>query len=203
MSVLTWLAGLLKAFADNKDAYEAIKDLAEMFAIIVGGFWTYLLFVKKREKYPRAKLGQIIVSWPLANSKIMLRTTVHVENTSEVLLQLSSGYTWIQQLKPLTPDFLKRIGDGTDIVKKDDTETRWHLLGERNYFKRSIMEIEPGEADELNAEFVIDSSVEQVLIYTYLENATKCPRSSLRKKREIGWSVSTIYDCIKQSPLKT
>jgi len=52
-------------------------------------------------------------------------------------------------------------------------------------------EIEPGESEEFHFDFTIHQSVSRVLVYSYLENATKRRR---RKKQKIGWQLSTVYE---------
>lgn len=44
-----------------------------------------------------------------------------------------------------------------------------------------------GETDELHFDFVVDSDVQVVVIYSYLKNVKK-------RRREIGWNVTLVYD---------
>jgi hypothetical protein len=204
------LATIFQFFSNHKDAFEALKDLFEVVAIIVGGIWTYQIFILRRGKYPRAKLEQKVLCWPVAAGKIAVRVTVTIHNTGEVLLKLASGFTWLQQVKPLLPDFEEILKTRRDPVKDDETEVQWPLLGERYYFRCSKMEIEPGESDDVNSDFVIDSPAETLLIYSHIENETKsavnCLNKSNLEKIEraentkecprggIGWNVSTVVE---------
>lgn len=44
-----------------KTFFEILESALTGIAIIVGGFWTYKMFVKKREKYPRASINHCII----------------------------------------------------------------------------------------------------------------------------------------------
>jgi flagellar biogenesis protein FliO len=42
--------------SDIKDIADVIQALFTSLAFIIGGAWTYLLFVRKRQRFPRAKI---------------------------------------------------------------------------------------------------------------------------------------------------
>src|SRR5574341_1514486 len=55
-----------------KDWVETSKAIAEIIAIIVAGWWTYRLFVKKRVDYPYPRIEHRITHWPLEEGKLYL-----------------------------------------------------------------------------------------------------------------------------------
>jgi hypothetical protein len=198
---------IFQFLSDHKDAFEALKNLAEILAIIIGAIWTLYFFSLKRQKYPRAKLEQKAHWWLLTEGKIAVRVTVTIHNKGEVLLKLASGFTWVQQVKPLLKDFKDTLISGGDPVKDNETEIQWPLSGERHYFKCGKMEIEPGENDEVYSDFVIDSQAEKLLIYSHIENETKSVMNWLKILNAgkidsagggIGWNVSTLVDLSEQ-----
>jgi hypothetical protein len=193
---------LLDWLKNQKDAIEAAQAIATMLAILVGGFWAYLIFVKKRQRFPRAKLSHSITSRQIVGGKSLFRFTIHIENPSEVILRLRSGFVWIQQMQPVPQSIEKDILSGTDPVESGEAEILWPMIAERKLnFTKLGTQIEPGEWDELHAEFAIDSKVTKMLIYTHLDNAKKRSWFRFWEKTRIGWNLSTVH-CIDSARVK-
>ncbi len=171
-----------------KDIAGIVESLAKVIALAVGGWWTYLLFVRKRQQYPRAKVTHTVIHKPLASGQRLLHVATNVTNTGEVLLCLVSGFTRIQQMSPPPSELVKCLRQGHDPVKQGETEYEWPSVGERKWdWQDHPHEVEPGEDDEIDCDFVVESDAETLEIYTYLKNKAK-------PEREIGWNLTTIYD---------
>lgn len=165
-----------------------IYEVVTMIVIVVGGIWTYLLFVRKRQKYPRANIIHRVEHWPISGGKTLLRVVVNISNKGEILLSLVSGFTRVQQMMPWPPELLESIKHDEEFVKEGQAEAEWPLLHQRDLaFEKGEREIEPGETDELALDFVIDSKVQIVVLYSYLKNKRKW-------WREIGWNTTSIHD---------
>ncbi len=165
-----------------------IQRTLTTLAIIIGGFWSYLLFIRKRQKYPRANLSHTSISKQLTKEKILLHVSIQIFNPGEVLLSLRKGEVWIQQILPPTPELLTYIEQGNDPVMERETEIKWHLLCERSStWKKNRLEIEPGETHSLNYDFIIDSRITCIEIHSRYWNIMKA-------KRDFVWSLVTIHD---------
>lgn len=179
----------------QKDVWDKLDTISgcisaffEIVAIIVGGIWTYKLFVRRRQKYPRAKIEHRITDRPIADGKVLVHVVVTISNMGEVLISLVSAETWIQKVLPLSPRLMKSINEGEDLVEEDKTEIQWPLIESRQEkWKKGECQIEPGEPDESRYDFVIDQDIQTIRVYSYYQNATE-------RKREIGWQLATIYD---------
>ncbi len=176
-------------------------DLATIAAIVVGGIWAYLLFIRRRQKYPRAALTHHIVHRrishdELPDDKVLLRVGLVIENPGEVLLSLISGETRVQQVEPWPKWFLEKVKNGEDPVEEGQTEVNWPYAGEPGerllQFEKKEREVEPGEKDEIHFDFVLTAECEAVLVYTYIQNQAKL--GWRRKGRDIGWGVTSLYD---------
>jgi hypothetical protein len=178
-----------KALNTVKDLFDIAQALATVIAIGVGGAWSYLLFVRTRQKYPRAKLEHKITHRNIPDGKILLHVGVTISNEGDVLLSLISTQTRIQKVLPVADHILDSIKKGEDPVEEGKTEIEWPLIGSsrKSEWEEGQREIEPGESDELIYDFIIDSGIQTVEVYTYVKNASK-------KQREIGWPLTTIYD---------
>ena len=171
-----------------KDFADTLHSLFTVLGIVVGGIWTYMLFVRKRQRYPRAEATHTITHKPLGHNRVLLHVTTSICNPGEVLLRLVSGFTRVQQLLPPPPEFLSTVKKGEDPVQQGATEYPWPLVGERTWdWKTGPHEVEPGEKEEVHCDFVIADTLHSLEIYTYVKNEAK-------QSREIGWNLTTIYD---------
>jgi len=172
----------------TKDVADIVHSFFTIAGIVVGGYWTWMLFVKKRQKYPRAKVTHAIAHKPLAHGQRLLHVATSVSNPGEVLLCLVSGFTRVQQVLPVPHEFAEAVRKGEDPVKVGETEYAWPLLGERTWnWQAEPHEIEPGESEEIHCDFVVDNQATTLEIYTYFRNKEK-------PGRQIGWNVTTLYD---------
>jgi hypothetical protein len=192
-----------------KQIAESVKPAIEIAAIIIGGVWSYLLFIKNRQSRPKAKISHLIYSERLNDKKMLLRVELKISNIGNVLLQIQSCKTWIQRVTPLYEDQLKLIQDGNSLVDEGKHEADWGLIdGVEILYKENkaavkksdiktvvenfVPQIEPGEEDFIYFDFIIDANVQTILIYSYLRNF------SIRR-RDFGWSLCTIYNISKQT----
>jgi hypothetical protein len=173
-------------FEDWKTLAETLQAVVTIVAIVLGGIWTYILFVKKREKYPRARTVHRIVTLGSVNGRWVIRILVRIENIGSVLLCLDEGEVVVQNLFPLPPEWGDKLKDGLQLERKE-FEYDWPSLdkfllewGDKGYI------IEPQESDEFHFDLHVDSSVQRVQVYSYVKNLTQ-------KKREVGWNCTTIH----------
>lgn len=176
-----------------KDVMQGIQALVTTVAIGVGGWWSYRLFVRKRERYPRAKVTHLASHWPLGEERILLRVAVDISNQGAVLLIPGAGELWVQQVRPLLPELAACLGRGEDPVAKGGTEVEWPLLAKRPL--ANIREIEPGENDQCHCDFFLGAEVQTVVIYSHIENRAKRRRlHRWRKGKPLVWNTTTSYD---------
>lgn len=181
------------AFADTsrisfKDIVTVIQTVVTTIAIFVAGFWTYFVFVKKRQRFPRASISHNIFYKDISGGKLFLNVKTAISNTGDVLLCLESGVVRVQQILPVPKNIDNLIRQGYDPVPEDRTEVDWPLIGTRSFtWEKGTCEIEPGEHDNFVADYVIDANVQLIAVYSYFKNAKK-------RNRDIGWGTTTIYE---------
>jgi hypothetical protein len=167
---------------------DIIQAVLTSLAILVGGSWSYLLFVRRRQRYPRANLKHEITHRTIGDGFVLLRVTATVTNNGEVLLSLACAETRVQQVVPAPADLLGAAKKGKDPLAEGETEVEWPILFSRqSKWDKDEFQIEPGESDQILYDFVLKDDVTAVEVYTYLKNEEV-------KKREIGWNMTTIYD---------
>jgi hypothetical protein len=116
--------------------------------------------------------------------RIFIHLAVRITNCGSVLMQIKSGCAWVEQLQPL-PESTERDLKAGEFIPPGRVDAAWALLEKRDLPKNFLREIEPGETDQIDFDFCIDSNVRRVLIYSNLPNA---------KKKIGGWNLNTIHE---------
>ena len=82
-----------------KEIIEIVQAVVSVVAITVAALWTWLLFVRTRQKYPRANITHRLAHRPITDGKRLLRVIVEISNVGDVLLSLIQGQARIQQIE--------------------------------------------------------------------------------------------------------
>lgn len=174
--------------SNAKDISEIIRNYATCIAFAVAGFWAYLTFVRKREKYPRANVTHRIIHKKIDDKRILLKVTIDIHNTGATVMHLDRRLVRVQQMFPWPMADLELVCLKKERTEEQESEIQWPLLGEVDLSgKEQRCEIEPGEKEEFDFDFAVDSEIKSVVIYSYFKNRKK-------RGREIGWNKTTIYD---------
>lgn len=191
---LAKIKNLTKEITKEKDSNEEfkriseiVKSIVEIVAIGVGSFWTYILFIRQRQKYPRANLRHRITHRPIGNGKLLLNIDAIVSNTGQVLVKIVSGQLRIQHVLPLPASAAKEIANSADPFPENGREYSWDFSHRELSWPLGPTEIEPGEENQFHYDCVLPDNTELIKIYTYYKNEAK-------PKREIGWNLTTVYD---------
>lgn len=175
-----------------KDGAAATASTFTVASLVVGGLWGYLLFVRKRQRFPRANVEHQIMDW-LIEDRRMLRAVIRVTNLGEVIVRVRTIRAAVTQVFPTPPDIAKAISEGKDPVQREHGEILWDTLGDRQCdYSGEGCEVEPGETEEFIFDFVIASEMTKVQVYTHVENIKKW-------KKNIGWNTTTVYDIGQRS----
>ena len=171
-----------------KDIVSVIQAIVTTIAIVVGGVWSYFLFVKKRQRFPRANISHQIFHKHISNGKALLNVKTIINNAGDVLLSLESGKVNVNQILPVSSEMVDLIKSGKDIVDESRREVDWPLIGTRSFeWEKGRCEIEPGENDHFLCDFIMDENIKLVVVYSYFENIKK-------HNRNIGWGITTYYE---------
>ncbi|MDX1435944.1 MAG: hypothetical protein R3335_03980 [Anaerolineales bacterium] len=108
-----------------------LAGITTMIAIAVGGYWSWRVFVRTRQKYPRAVLSHQISHLPLSPGKKLVHVDLTIENTGDVIITIASWAVWIQQVLPLdlTEDEINAFVHEAKSSGQGDLELPWYQLG--------------------------------------------------------------------------
>lgn len=177
-----------------------IQGVVTVIAITLSGIWGYNLFVRQRQRYPRASLVHHITHKFIGHDKLLLRVTVTISNKGNILLSLASLETAILQVLPLPTDVTVSINEGLDPVPDGETEVVWPTIAfHEPKWEKGKCEIEPNESQEIYHDFILDAKFDTIAVYTYLQNERK-----KKHDRTIGWDLTTLYDIrgVEKTPVE-
>ena len=164
----------------HAEALDALSSLTTFIAIIGGGLW----FLLTRQRKPRSLVSQKFEIFPLAGEKTLLRATISIENIGAVLISVKYIRVHLSQVLPQSEQVSAQIDEAlidkrreVDWPDIDTKESEWN---------GSDFEIEPGETDQVEFDFIISDGLKKVQIYSYIRNHKKW-------FREIGWSKTSLY----------
>jgi hypothetical protein len=184
--------------------WDAIGQIVQIAAIILGGFWAYLAFVRGRLRFPHVSLQHSITHRTLDDGRRILRVGTTINNSGGVIVRLVSGTFRVDQVLPLPDQVSSALETPRGPVSEGDLDIDWppvdaSAFREHEWPEEKRPEIEPGETDVIPCEFVVPAHLETVSVHTYLKNSKKGrwhwrPWRWRRGRRDIGWTLTTFYD---------
>lgn len=173
------------------ETWKVVADLAQGFGVLgaagLGGLWTRHLYLRQRENYPRASIEHELDVTDVGHGKVALRLAVTIRNRGKVLIEIERGLSRVQQFLPCDPKVISVLQEKSE---KTYPKLNWILLGEKTREEWNI-EIEPGDEEEVHFDFLIDSSVQKVSLYSHFDN-----RAKPNRLRPIGWNKTTMH-CLR------
>lgn len=160
--------------AKKKEWVETIQSAVTIVAIIIGGIWTYLLFVAQREKAPHATVEVKTTVIPLTDAVNLLQVDLKLQNTGHTLIPVTSATARIQNVLPLwgcSPNdacATRELNEALDKPERVSDKFDWPLLANRD--SDTPNPVEPRETANLQFEFVIPASVKVARVYGFVEN---------------------------------
>ena len=188
-NLFRWLpkkAGTSVTLTDLKDLADALSGFATFIGVVVGGAWTYLLFVKNRETYPVAILSQEVHQFRIASRLSILRVAIEIKNTGKVLLPICEMECRLLQVLPLSGSLVAKAENPESLVEPGAQKIAWPMLERRTWsYPMGEVELEPGETETLRCDFIVRTAVDAVQVYSHLRNSAK---------KSVGWSCLSQID---------
>jgi hypothetical protein len=174
--------------SEFKDWVEILQAAFTIAAMIVGGIWTYRMFIKKREHYPGINLSFTIDCMEIDETHNLVHVAILHENIKETLLMAKTAELRLRRVQPLPASIERDLKTGADPVSDVYASIEWPMILERNWtFTEELpFEIEPGESDSLHADFFVDKHVKIIQFYYYIANIEK-------KGKNLGWALTQYY----------
>jgi hypothetical protein len=175
---------------DIKDIADIIQAVVTCFALIIGGIWSYMLFVRKRQRYPRAKIEHQVTQRIASTDATLVSINIIISNAGDVLLSLIKGEIEVRQVLPPEVGFLQKLKKDQNAPYRRVELIDWPLLFpyEEDWKKeKRTIEIEPGESEQFLFTLLIHAEVKTIYINSYFHNMKK-------RRKDLGWSLETFHD---------
>lgn len=161
----------------------ATESVVTVGAIIIGGAWTYVLFIKNREHLPHAQLETAVGHLLLSASERLVHVTLLVSNVGSVLLSIRKIQVHIHNITPYKHE--PKLIPAKDRKKE---RLKWPARdhGEWEYEAGST-ELEPTESDSFHFDLIVPADTQIARVYCYVKNEAK-------PNRKIGWKDVVYVD---------
>ena len=173
-------------------ALTGIQSAITSVAIVVGGAFALFKLQVFRTFEPHLTITQEVSHRPVGDSYVHIVVTATLHNSSRVRVDLSEGLFRLQQVRPLPDAEVERLYAEVfvDYVERD---LQWPTLDEATRkWGENEASVEPGESHQETCEFIVDSHVQAVLVYTYIHNAKTARHPSSSR----GWTAATVHDIV-------
>ncbi|MBU2489672.1 MAG: hypothetical protein KKA60_09800 [Proteobacteria bacterium] len=142
-------------------------------AILAGGFWAYMLFIRQRIAFPRLDLSIQNHPMKIRNGWIF-HTVVEMRNVGAVIARIPSAELRLRTVIPLPEEVHTLVDKGFDPVLKGETHLSWPMLAGHNWdWKKGPIEIEPGESDAIPTDFFVPDDIQVIQFYVHVSNVKK------------------------------
>jgi hypothetical protein len=148
-----------------------LSNLTTILAILIGGWWTYLLFIRQRQDYSRAILKQDVQQIKLDEINRLLNIRIDIENVGNRLITPPKCSTTVQQVLPVPDEITQRMQNKIPLVPEGEIEVDWKVIARREFSlgeDNIDLELEPGESDQLYLDFIIPVAVTVVQVHTMI-----------------------------------
>lgn len=170
----------------TKKVVDILAGVATMLAIAVAGSWTWKRFIRDRANWPKANIEHSVYSRSLSETNILVHVGVTIHNIGNVRLRLSDGNIRLQRIWPCKQEQMALIRRNSGGESPSQKEADWELLSKIDFTSLNL-ELEPGEKDTSHFDFVLQTKLETVVVYSRFNNRRKA-------KAEIGWNHTTIHE---------
>ena len=190
---LTWATAELTGKSFN-DAAKTVQALGTLAAIIAGGVFALYKLQVFRDFQPHLTITHEISHRRIGDSYVHLDVTVTLLNSSKTHVEVRRAYYVLQRITPVSDEEIESLYDAAFKVE-DSPGIQWATLEVADrYWQHAELLVEPGESHPEAIEFIINSDIDSVLIYTYFYNSKHLKGSHSAE----GWHATTVYDIMEE-----
>ena len=169
-----------------------VQSVITSVAIVVGAAFAVFKLQIFRAFEPHLTITQEVTHRPVGDSYVHIVVTATLHNSSRVRVDLRQGLFRLQRIQPIPDEEVERLY-AQAFVDHAERHLQWPILDEATRkWGENEASVEPGESYQEECEFIVDSHVQSVLVYTYIFNARTARDPSSSK----GWTATTVYDIV-------
>ena len=174
-------------------ALTGMQSAVTVVAIVSGAAFALFKLQAFRAFEPHLTISQEVSHRTVGDRYIHIVVTCTLHNSSRVRVHLREGLFRLQQVRPLPDHEIERLY--TEVfVDYAARHLQWPTLEDATrVWGKNDASVEPGESHQETFEFIIDSVVRSVLVYTYIYNA----KANQDPSAPMGWTTTTVHDIIE------
>ncbi|HWU62438.1 MAG TPA: hypothetical protein VN112_10485 [Ensifer sp.] len=157
-----------------KEYASTAQAILTSIAIVVGGAWAYMEFVRERPDKGRLTVSQVAKDFAVSDGQRFVQAQITLKNVGATRVGITKGETVIRQILPLN-DNLKQVIEGNDPAAKarmNSTQTiKWPIICSGRISRSQNVSLEPDEQITLVQDFLLPRHVRLVRIYSVFEGA--------------------------------
>lgn len=181
---LGWCVSSGYSIDEQARAISIVKDLMTIVALVLGGLWTFRIYLKQRTDASALDLTQSVLVLCLPNGGWLLKLTVRLKNVGKTQVQVTEWTYRADVLLPLTDEGERMTATPNGFSER---ESPWPVYGEVTLTGADFgFAIEPGATQSESANLVLPADLDVVQVYTFIYS----PSSR-------GWWDRTIIDLRK------
>lgn len=160
-------------------------------AIVIGGWWTYRIFVQEREGQAHAIVTEKLSQSSLTSQVNLLQVVVRIENTGHVLIPVKYVEISVQQLTPIegcegaTHCVIDELNDALSSIDRTADRFNWPDIAQRVSTYSDPRPVEPGESEYMDFELAVPASIQTVRVYAFVRND--------ESSQGYGWHDAQLY----------
>ena len=191
--VVVVLALLVVGHVVGNLSWSDVQATVTSVAILAGGAFAVFKLQIFRTFEPHLTITQEVSHRPVGDSYTHVVVTATLHNGSRVRVDLREGVFRLQQVHPISDEGVEQL-DAQVFVSREARQFQWPTLDQSTRrWGENEASVEPGESHQETCEFIVNSDVKCVLIYTYIYNA----RHPQRAASPEGWNATTVHDIVK------
>ena len=193
------------------------QGVVTIIAIILGGIFAWRKRLIFRHWQPHVTISHGVTHRQVSPENVHVEITAILYNSSQVKVEFRDGLLTVEQLAPVSDEYVEQLYGKTFVDKERYEAPEWHCLKEiRLEWEEDELVAEPGEKVAVTLEYIVPNYVESILITTYFYNTRVMgkiptainPRDAQRKKQQWwpwqmsgprGWIRTTAHDIVLAS----
>ena len=168
-----------------------IQKFVTISAIIIGGVWTYNLFIIHREAYPKAEIDIEVIEQRISDDHIFLQVSIKIENIGNTILRLRECDVRLFDVSFDNKLIEREINEYREPTLRRQKDYAWKLIQRILLdWEEGLIEIEPSDSDTIDFEFIIKSKYKTIKVYSWFKDYKKKEVG----KKDIGWTATRMYN---------
>ena len=168
---------------------ENAERLSIIIAICIGGVYALFKLNIFKDLNPRLTISQEVSHRFIGDNYVHVGVMSTLHNPSKVRVDIRRALFQVQRIAPASDAKVEQLRQQV-FERQEKDNIQWPPCDELTLtWQKNQTIVDPGESLQITSEFIISSTVQSVLVFTYIYNSRNTKGSQVE-----GWPVTTFYD---------